>query len=632
MPSTKPMRVANIAFLLDRLAADTPPNQQIRELTQNAIEAIQRRRNVDDGFDGIIHWDVDWDHLQRTGNYKLCVIDNGDGMSPEQLTEYLNSLAVQGAGQTQSISQNFGVGAKITALYRNRYGLVYQSWREGKGAMVKLHRDDEAGVYGLARFQLPDGPDWAPKIKDSVKPKMVDRSGTKVTLLGETEEENTCFPRQDSGAGMNWLIRYLTTRYFRLSDGIKLQVRVLTRDDEHWPTEEPPSAEKTYNLQTIKGMKQLLDDHKPAASGVVRLTTADAHWWLFDDPAKVSKEMSTRGGRTCQVGLVFQDEIYIQRVPPAARRILAAFGIVFGAEHLVIYIEPRENATMAVLADTARSRIIINGQDLEEANWWETWGAEFQEKLPREIRAKIEEIMARTETDPDGKKRERILERLKRIRELLRPTRYRRNPGSPLMAQGTVTGGGTRTLGGTRETNDVGSIGGTRRTGGTASDDYLADLVESDGEPATPVNVKPQEPEVKWVSLADRTRAEDELDDVAAEIVGEPLDGTIIKANADFRGYRDVVAFFAKEFNPTGDEAIHRKIVEYVREWMESQLLEVTMTVRNLANGRTWTRDEVERALSPHALTAVLLARFHIVERVKRSLSSDLTRPNTRAA
>jgi hypothetical protein len=35
--TTRAMRVANIAFLLDRLAADTPPNQQIRELTENAL-------------------------------------------------------------------------------------------------------------------------------------------------------------------------------------------------------------------------------------------------------------------------------------------------------------------------------------------------------------------------------------------------------------------------------------------------------------------------------------------------------------------------------------------------------------------------------------------------------------------
>src|ERR1051325_9294914 len=148
MSATRPMTVANIAFLLDRLAADTPPNQQIRELTENALEAIQRRTQSGDTNEGLVKWDIDWEHLRRTGQYKLCIIDNGDGMTAEQMAKYLNSLAVQGANQTQSISENFGVGAKITALFRNRFGLVYQSWRDGKGAMVRLHRDDRMGEYG----------------------------------------------------------------------------------------------------------------------------------------------------------------------------------------------------------------------------------------------------------------------------------------------------------------------------------------------------------------------------------------------------------------------------------------------------------------------------------------------------
>ena len=38
--------------------------------------------------------------------------------------------------------------------------------------------------------------------------------------------------------------------------------------------------------------------------------------------------------------------------------------------------------------------------------------------MPPEIKAKIDEIMAKTERDPDGKTRERILERLQRIRDL----------------------------------------------------------------------------------------------------------------------------------------------------------------------------------------------------------------------
>jgi hypothetical protein len=192
--TTRAMRVANIAFLLDRLAADTPPNQQIRELTENALEAIDRRHKSGDVVEGIIRWDVDWDHVKRTNQYKLSIIDNGDGMSPQQMHDYLNALAVQGASQTQGISENFGVGAKITALHRNSHGLVYQSWRDAKGSMVKLHRDDKEGVYGLASFELAEGPEWTPRIKDAFKPKIIDRCGTKVTLLGTSEEDNTCFP------------------------------------------------------------------------------------------------------------------------------------------------------------------------------------------------------------------------------------------------------------------------------------------------------------------------------------------------------------------------------------------------------------------------------------------------------
>ena len=72
------------------------------------------------------------------------------------------------------------------------------------------------------------------------------------------------------------------------------------------------------------------------------IATADAHWWVFADPKEILKKMSTRGGRTCKVGIVFQDEVYVHLTPPTARRLLAGFGIVFGADHVVIYIEPKK--------------------------------------------------------------------------------------------------------------------------------------------------------------------------------------------------------------------------------------------------------------------------------------------------
>jgi len=49
------MTVHKVGFLLDRLGRDCSPLQYLRELTQNAIEAVQRA-----GKTGQITWDVDW--------------------------------------------------------------------------------------------------------------------------------------------------------------------------------------------------------------------------------------------------------------------------------------------------------------------------------------------------------------------------------------------------------------------------------------------------------------------------------------------------------------------------------------------------------------------------------------------
>jgi hypothetical protein len=157
--------------------------------------------------------------------------------------------------------------------------------------------------------------------------------------------------------------------------------------------------------------------------------------------------------------------------------------------------------TLDVRADTARSRIIINGQDAQEANWFETWGEEFQQKMPAPIKTTIDEIMAKTERDPDGKARERILERLRRIRELLRPSRYRRDPNGVLRAIGEAPGGSTA-----KSTGHAGDSGTGGGKGGRSIDDYLADLVEVGGDPVTPVMANPKEPTVKWISKAEGTR------------------------------------------------------------------------------------------------------------------------------
>ena len=142
---TMAMGVANIGFLLERLGEDCDDLQYLRELTKNALEADAT----------LIAWDVDWLLHDAGGILKLCCIDNGRGMAAREMVQHINNLS--SSGRVQAMDANFGVGAKISAATRNPAGVIYQSWRDGQGAMIQLWRDPGSGEYGLKQFRLPDG-------------------------------------------------------------------------------------------------------------------------------------------------------------------------------------------------------------------------------------------------------------------------------------------------------------------------------------------------------------------------------------------------------------------------------------------------------------------------------------------
>ena len=102
---TLPLTVKNTGFLLERLGQDCHPLQFLRELTQNSIEAILRTESKT----GEVRWDVDWTsyELDDYGAFKLCVADNGDGMTGENMVTFINQLS--SSLTIQSLDGNFGV-------------------------------------------------------------------------------------------------------------------------------------------------------------------------------------------------------------------------------------------------------------------------------------------------------------------------------------------------------------------------------------------------------------------------------------------------------------------------------------------------------------------------------------------
>lgn len=234
----------------------------------------------------------------------------------------LNSLS--SSIHAQSMEANFGVGAKIAAVPRNHAGIIYLSWKNGQGYMIHIWRDPATGVYGLRRFERPDGSaEYWTAIEDTVKPEQIGKHGTMVILLGNADDENTAQAPPGTAMPSRWILRYLNSRYFRFPRGITVKAR------EGW---ELPRGDSHNFLRTVTGMEAWLTknciDH-----GAQQLSGADAYWWILNDKLDLDAGHYVSGGH---VAALYQDELYDLQTGRAGVSRLQAFGVIFGHQRVAI--------------------------------------------------------------------------------------------------------------------------------------------------------------------------------------------------------------------------------------------------------------------------------------------------------
>lgn len=597
------MKVDNTAFLLEKLAADCSPLQYVRELTENAVQAITERRNRGWTGDGFVFWDVDWRLVEGRDNpvYKLQVTDNGTGMSGPEIQKYINHLAA--SAREQDVTKNFGVGAKITACVKNPHGLIYKSWVDGSGVYARLFKDEEIG-YGLQQLQLPTGEfeHYAPLLDEAkCDPITEDKYGTSVVLMGKKEDDDTYLPPE---ANNKWLIKYLNDRYFEFPSYVKVQVRNFSKTNrEGWPKSRSQGmGEEGSQMRTIKGMRNYLNEFS-VKSGTVELTTATIHWWIFPEEGVQQKDIWESTGHCAAL---YQRELYEFTKGNTFRARIRDFGIYMGEKRVVIYAEPNTKK-LKVAANTARSDLIIEGQKLP----WTEWASEFKIRIPEAITQMMEELAARSSGEDNSESNKK---RLKEIEELLKYTNYKPSPVGKHDIGGQATGGlpGDKTL-------DKAGGTGTGGTGGTKGNPY-ADLLKGSETKGTPVNNDPY-PKIKWVSTYTGTRDTDDLEDRAGEYQKE---NNLLKLNQDFRGFQALIKHFATIYNTTESEGAEGQITKTIKELIELQAVEVVYAVRSMQGNKEWSSDSVNAALSPEALTACLSTRFALVASIRKTLSQRL--------
>jgi uncharacterized membrane protein YgcG len=600
---TSPLKVDNTAFLIEKLASDCAPLQYVRELTVNAIQAIQARRQGGWNGAGEVHWDVDWPLLeQRPGVFKLQISDNGTGMTGPEIERYINSLSA--SGRVQGLDANYGLGAKITAGVLNPAGLVYKSWVDGVGAVAILHKDAEADVYGLQQLKLPDGNfGHHSPISDEAKAPPIDTNGTAVVLFGQNDDDITMKP---AGQPLKWLIKYLNTRFYEIPDDITIKVRDFSKaDPAMWPSSPDVGlAQGGSQMRTVKGMKRHLEEHREVTSGTVDLKTATVRWHILPES---SIQQSDIWETAPHCAAIFQGELYELRAGRSAYGRIRDFGVVFGYDRIVLYVEPKADK-LSVTANTARSQLVVAGGGLP----WDEWAAEFRQQLPKPIQDLMDGIASKAGA---GNYREAIRRRLRDIRDLFRISRYRRSAQGGHLVSGTSPGGSTRSGGG-GGLGGGGGGGGGGVSGGGAGNLYGA-FISAGGDPAAEIAGRLNDPDVKWVSVGKGRAADDELDDRAARYDERQ---NIIYANADFRVFTD----FTKEVCSRYGNAPPNQVKDMVEEWFAQQLIEAVLGVQALKGSPAWDTSTLETALSPEALTTAVMPRYNTMRQITRSLGAKL--------
>ena len=587
----QPMTVGKMGFLVDKLHQDCAPLQFIRELTKNSLDGIAR--NEDQA--GTVLWDVDWNYHSLTNGeaFKLSIVDTGIGMTGPEMVQYLNKLS--SSVHAQSKTGNFGVGAKIAAAPLNPAGMVYTSWKDGVGSQIILERDAN-GEYGLHRF----GSEFWQRVSDEALPvdkqgnPTINGHGTVVTLIGHDRLSST----MDLPKGVRaptpsmWITRYLNGRFFEFPENVAVKVR------------EGYQLEQSY-MRSVTGMGPWLSRVSGSSGKVVLpVSGATVHWWLLSPVAADGREVDLNDPKWISGGhmaALYQNELYEVVYQNAGIARLQSFGIVFGPQRVVLYVEPGTGHA-EIAANTPRTALIVDGDALD----WSAFAAEFRSVMPQELREYQEEMGA---ASIEADHRKAIAERLKSISELFKFGKYRPKAGGMfnITPESNAGGRSSREV----ERSPAGEKGGGRSSRSVG--DLYALFAEDVGEQAEHVD-SPTDPEVIW-----RPAAEVGVEDRAARFLPEQ---NRLLINSEFRVFTEMVTRWTKRYAEVpGAEGT---IVQVVHEWFQQQLVETVMSALALKHNGKWSTEEIERLWDDNALTASVLPRYHVDMSIKRVLGQRL--------
>jgi hypothetical protein len=577
----KPMRSGNIAFALQLASNQCSPDQFLRELTQNAIEAIGNRP------DGRIVWGFD----VRDGVRKLCIEDNGCGMTGLEMVQYINTYS--SSSHEQHIEGNYGVGAKVTAIVNNPYGVEYVSRPDhgDRRATFVLLMAKEGEDYGLVPWRDESGSEDYGELTDEDTPEHIRTCGTRVVLLGRDASSDTA-----AGPEGQWINDYLNKRYFTLPENITIQCQDTGKTDQ------------TSALRPVRGQKWLLDGfalHK----GYKQLSTARVFWWIMptdmdarhrDEDTKLKS--ATTHERKGHVALLHQGELYHQRNGHANRAMLQRFGIINGTNQVVLYVEPTSGL---VLTDVSRSRIQVDRADPP----WDEWATEFRDDMPPELQKFIDSFVP----ERPSKENEWLRKKAQELLTLYNLMRYQPQKTGPVEAD--KDSAITLPLPDLPTPHNIDANPASERH----RPRRLFSNVKPGGPRARPLS-ELDIPRIDWLA---GPQAEGLSEGILAHCVptGAEENPQIVQANEQAWPFRAVVEYFSEQYKH------HPSAVALIRNAVKQrfELAIIDVILGAIAMRRFWGSPDVKQLVeNDKMLTMALLQKASMTEVLNRDIHREI--------
>ena len=253
---------------IKRFNNQVAPMQFVREAVQNAIEAGAKKVTIE-------RCPLYLKTQKQTE--KLRIVDNGCGMTPDELLKYINKYN-SSSKLSKGRHDNFGIGIKATAANFNRYGLVFVSWSAGgDGHMIWLCYNEQYQQFGVRHidiYEMDDDGDlitvpkqvvsleelkasypngfegiewWNCDNIKGIKPRLKEGHGTMVYFLGNTRDQDTF--RIDSRGSLisyNAYTDYLSLRYWDTQG-----VTIMTQGDRYLDSRRDLMYYRSYSIRAM---------------------------------------------------------------------------------------------------------------------------------------------------------------------------------------------------------------------------------------------------------------------------------------------------------------------------------------------------------------------------------------------